>query len=257
MLLSTYLMPMHPTTLRDRSLIRVGGAEARPFLQGLLTQDVLAVSAGIPLYAGLLTPQGKALFDMMLWGDPAGGDDVLIDCEADRADLLTKRLMLYRLRRPVTIAIEDSLAVHWSAEPDVEAAHDPRLAALGYRWLAPAGEGDASDVFRAHRLALGVPEGVAELGEDKTLWLECNAEDLQGVNYTKGCYVGQENTARMHYRNKVNRRLVVLPIDQSDPARQRIAYPALGLAIDHRPVETLAGLTLPIWLEQALAETAD
>jgi folate-binding protein YgfZ len=257
MLLPTYLKPMHPTTLYDRSIVRVGGTDARPFLQGLLTQDVLSLSAGAPRYGALLTPQGKALFDMMLWGDPAGSDDVLIDAEASRAELLMKRLSLYRLRRPVTTAIEAGLAVHWSADPHEGAASDPRLPDLGYRWLAPADEGDASELFRAHRLALGVPEGVAELGEDKTLWLECNAEDLHGVDYKKGCYVGQENTARMHYRNKVNRRLVVLPIAQSDPARQRIAYPALGLAIDHRPVDTLAGIDFPAWLTEALAETAD
>ena len=112
-------------------------------------------------------------------------------------------------------------------------------------------------MWRAHRLALGVPEGAAELGEDRTLWLETNAQELNGVDYAKGCYVGQENTARMHYRGKVNRRLVVLPLDRSDPARQRVAYPALGLAIDHRQVETLGGETVPDWLANALcAETA-
>jgi len=248
---------MLSTTLRDRAIIRVSGAEARAFLQGLLTQEVLTLAPGMPRYAGLLTPQGKALFDLMLWADPAGGEDVLIDCEASRAEALTKRLTLYRLRRPVTIAPEEGLAAHWSAESHEGAAPDPRLPALGWRWLAPAGEGDASEAFRANRLGQGVPEGAAELGEDKTLWLECNAQELNGVDYEKGCYVGQENTARMHYRNKVNRRLVVLPLDESDPARRRIAYPALGLAIDHRPVDTLAGVSLPGWLTAALAETAD
>ncbi|HWJ70374.1 MAG TPA: folate-binding protein [Sphingobium sp.] len=245
------------TTLRGRALIRVGGADGRPFLQGLLTQDLLTLAPGAPRYAGLLTPQGKALFDLFLWADPAGGDDVLLDCEAERAEALMKRLTLYRLRRPVTIAPEDALAVHWSPTPHDDAAADPRLAALGWRWLAPAGAGDAGEAYHAHRLEQGVPEGTAELGEDKTLWLECNAQELHGVDYAKGCYVGQENTARMHYRNKVNRRLVVLPLDRSDPARQRIAYPALGLAIDHRPVDTLAGIPLPSWLAEALAETAD
>jgi len=246
---------MLPTTLHDRAILRIGGAEARPFLQGLLTRDVLTLAPGAPRYAGLLSPQGKALFDMILWADPAGGDDVLIDCEAARAEALAKRLMLYRLRRPVTIAPEAGLAVHWSREPQEDAPPDPRLAALGSRWLAPADEGDAGSAWTAHRLAHGVTEGAAELGEDKTLWLETNAQELNGVDYDKGCYVGQENTARMHYRNKVNRRLVVLPIDLSDPARRRIAYPALGLAIDHRPVETLADAPLPDWLAAALAET--
>ncbi|MGF7169581.1 hypothetical protein FHS91_001250 [Sphingobium xanthum] len=248
---------MLPTTLHDRALVRVGGADARPFLQGLLTQDILTLAPGAPRYAGLLTPQGKALFDMILWADPKGSDDVLLDCEAGRAEALSRRLSLYRLRRPVTITPEESLAVHWSIEPQDGAAPDPRLAALGHRWLAPAEPGDASDAFRAQRLAHGIAEGAAELGEDKTLWLETNAEELGGVDYAKGCYVGQENTARMHYRNKVNRRLVVLPLDKSDPARLRIAYPALGLAIDHRPVDTLADVPLPDWLAQAVAESAE
>jgi folate-binding protein YgfZ len=245
---------MRPTTLQDRSVIRVGGEEARAFLQGLLTNDVTALAPGAPRWAGLLTPQGKALFDMILWADPSRPDDVLIDCDEARAETLVKRLMLYRLRRAVTIAPEPDLAAHWSAEPAEDAVPDPRLADLGWRWLAPAGAGDASEDFRRHRLHQGVTEGSAELGEDKTLWLECNAEELHGVDYRKGCYVGQENTARMHYRSKVNRRLVVLPIGQSDPARQRCAWPALGLALDHRPVESLGDVALPAWLATAITD---
>jgi len=244
------------TTLCNRAVIRVGGAEAHGFLQGLLTQDVPGLAPDAPRWAGLLTPQGKALFDMMLWAAPDGSADVLIDCEAERAEALMRRLTLYRLRRAVTIAREEDLAVHWSAADDAPGVADPRLAALGHRWLAPAGEGDAAEAFRRHRLALGVAEGVAELGEDKTLWLECNAQELNGVDYGKGCYVGQENTARMHYRGKVNRRLVVLPLDRSDPARQRCVWPELGLALDHRPVDSLAGLPLPAWLAAALAPEA-
>jgi len=245
---------MHPTTLSDRAVIRVGGDEARAFLQGLLTQDVLTLSPGDPRWAGLLTPQGKALFDMILWAAPDNGADVLIDCEADSAEALMKRLMMYRLRRPVTIAREDGLAVHWSGEGGAPGVPDPRLMALGNRWLAPAEEGDASAAWRAHRLNLGVTEGALELGEDKTLWLECNAQELGGVDYAKGCYVGQENTARMHYRNKVNRRLVVLPVDRSDPARQRCIWPELGLALDHRPVDSLDGIDLPDWLAGAIED---
>lgn len=247
---------MHPTTLHNRALIRIGGMDARAFLQGLLTQEVLTLAPGNPRWAGLLSPQGKALFDMILWADPAQSDDVLIDCEADRAEALMKRLTIYRLRRPVTIAREPALAVHWSDEGGAPGVPDPRLPALGNRRLAPAEAGDASAAWHRHRLNLGVAEGVAELGEDKTLWLECNAEELNGVDYAKGCYVGQENTARMHYRNKVNRRLVVLPIGQSDPARQRLAWPELGLALDHRPVDTLAGIDLPAWLASAVADAS-
>jgi folate-binding protein YgfZ len=248
---------MSSTTLHDRALVRVAGAEARAYLQGLLTQDVLTLTRGAPRYGAMLTGQGKALFDLIIWAAPDNDEDVLLDCEAARAEALIKRLTMYRLRRPVIFTIEQGLAVHWSPQADPRGVPDPRLEALGSRWLAPAEAGDASEAFRAHRLALGISEGVAELGDDKTLWLECNGEELHGVDYKKGCYVGQENTARMHYRHKVNRRLVVLPLTQSDEKRLRQAYPELGLAVDHRPVESLAGLALPAWLAEAIAGPAN
>lgn len=245
---------MTVTTLLDRAIIRVGGAEARAFLNGLVTNEVLSLAEGQPRWAGLLSPQGKALFDFMLWAD--GPEDVLIDCEAAVAEVLVRRLSLYRLRRPVTIARDDGLAVHWALDATAKPA-DPRLAALGFRWIASAGDaagdGDASAAWRAHRHGLGVSEGVAELGSDQTLWLETNARELNGVDFAKGCYVGQENTARMHYRQKVNRRLLILPIALSDPARRRLELPEEGLAIDLRRVEDLAGLPLPAWLRAALA----
>src|SRR5688572_28541094 len=104
---------MPATTLADRALIRLSGEEVRDFLQGLVTSDVALLTPDRPLWAGLLTPQGKALFDFILWQD---GDDVLIDCEREaRADLM-RRLTLYRLRRAIAIAPEDSLAVHWSPD---------------------------------------------------------------------------------------------------------------------------------------------
>ncbi|WP_324748776.1 folate-binding protein [Sphingomonas sp. LY54] len=237
---------MAATTLVDRALLRLSGEDVRGFLQGLVTNDVALLSPETPLWAGLLTPQGKALFDFILWAD---GKDVLVDCEADQAEALARRLSLYRLRRPITIARDEGLAVHWA--PDGAAGvPDPRLAALGWRWLAPASE--PAEGWLAHRLGLGVTEGVAELGSDKILWLECNAAELNGVSFAKGCYVGQENTARMNYRSKVNRRLVVVPAD-APGARTRIHYPELGLAVEHRRVEDLGDAFLPDWLARALA----
>jgi folate-binding protein YgfZ len=126
---------------------------------------------------------------------------------------------------------------------------DPRLPELGCRWLAPPGE--ASEGWLAHRLRHGVTEGVAELGQDKTLWLECNAAELNGVSFSKGCYVGQENTARMNWRQKVNRRLVVVPADAPGP-RTRVHYPALGLAVEHRRADDLGAAIIPPWLAPAL-----
>jgi folate-binding protein YgfZ len=234
------------TMLADRAVIRLSGEGVRDFLQGLVTNDV---TGALPAWAGLLTPQGKALFDFIVWAD---GDDLLIDCEADQADALARRLTLYRLRRPISIARDETLAVHWSRDGD-EGAADPRLAALGRRWLAPAG--DAAQGWLAHRLAQGVAEGVAELGSDKTLWLEANAAELNGVSFSKGCYVGQENTARMNWRQKTGRRLIVARSD-GDPGEAANAwYPALGLAVERRRVETIAGdpaVILPDWLRTAL-----
>lgn len=221
---------MAATTLADRAVVRLAGEDARGFLQGLVTNDV---AGPLPVWAGLLSAQGKALFDFIVWED---GADLLIDCEAEQADALARRLTVYRLRRAITIARDDALAVHWSPDGDT----DPRLPALGRRWLgtplAPA------TGWREHRLRLGVTEGVAELGQDKTLWLECNAAELNGVSFSKGCYVGQENTARMNWRQKVNRRLAVVSARDDPGEKARAWYPELGLAVMHLRIEALAGI---------------
>jgi folate-binding protein YgfZ len=236
---------MAATTLQDRALLRLSGEDVRGFLQGLVTNDLAALAPERPLWAGLLTPQGKALFDFILWAD---GEDVLIDCQAEAADDLAKRLILYRLRRKIAIERAEDLAVHWSRET-AGGVPDPRLPDLGRRWLAPA-EAPAK-AWRKHRLSLGVTEGRAELGSDRTLWLECNAAELNGVSFTKGCYVGQENTARMNYRAKVNRRLVVVR-SEGPSERTRTFYQDLGLAVEHRRVEDLRGALVPGWLAAAL-----
>jgi folate-binding protein YgfZ len=141
--------------------------------------------------------------------------------------------------------------VHWAPEGELGVA-DPRLPALGQRWLGPADGGEGADAaWRAHRLALGVAEGRAELGDGALLWLECNAAELNGVSFTKGCYVGQENTARMNWRQKVNRRLVIVPIAEADEKRQMIAYPELGWSVEHRRVEDIPASLRPEWMEMA------
>jgi folate-binding protein YgfZ len=162
---------------------------------------------------------------------------------------------MYRLRRPIAIARDDSLAVHWALDGD--GAPDPRLPELGRRWLAPAGE--AATGWREHRLRFGVAEGRAELGDGATLWLECNAAELNGVSFSKGCYVGQENTARMNWRQKVNRRLVAVETD-ADPGEAANAwYPELGLAVARLRVEELGKPLVwgrpivPDWLKEAVA----
>ena len=143
--------------------------------------------------------------------------------------------------------------MHWRKQVGDGAASDPRLADLGQRWIAPVADSDeaADDEWRAHRLALGVPEGRDELAD--VLWLETNAVELHGVSFSKGCYVGQENTARMNWRQKVNRRLVVVPLDASDEKRRKAAYPALGLAVDHVRVEGIDPTRAPAWLAESLS----
>lgn len=238
---------MPATLLSDRAIVRVtpqaDDEDAVAFLQGLLTNDVIGP---LPVYAGLLTAQGKALFDLIVW--PGAPRELLLDCEAAFADELVKRLSLYRLRRKLEIARDETLSVHWSALERGKGAPDPRLPALGQRWLAPADEPSSpcDDEWRAHRLHLGVTEGRAELGD--VLWLETNAAELNGVSFTKGCYVGQENTARMNWRAKVNRRLVVVPSAASDPQRRRAAYSELGLAVDHLRVEAIDPDLAPSWI---------
>ncbi len=224
------------STLIDRAVIRLSGDGVRDFLQGLVTQDV---AGDLPVWAGLLTPQGKCLFDFIVWAD---GDDLLLDCEADASTDLIKRLSIYRLRRPISIEMAPGVAVHWSRDGE-EGTTDPRLAALGRRWLGEAGE--PASGWLDHRLRLGVCEGRAELAD--ILWLECNAAELGGVSFSKGCFVGQENTARMNWRQKVNRRLLVVEGDGGE--RVRIAYPELGLAVVHARVDAIPDNTiLPPWL---------
>ena len=212
---------MPATTLTDRAVIRLSGDGVSDFLQGLVTNDV---AGPLPVYAGLLTAQGKALFDFIVWAD---GEDLLIDCEATQADAMMRRLRMYRLRRSIAIDVDATQAVHWSPNGE-QGVPDPRNAALGQRWIAPPGE--PADGWHAHRLSLGVVEGVDELGSDASLWLETNAREQNGVSFTKGCYVGQENTARMNYRGKVNRRLAIVAADAA-LTDARAWYPDLGMAV--------------------------
>ena len=242
---------MTASLLQSRAVIRLSpteeGEDVTAFLQGLLTNNV---AGALPVYAGLLTPQGKMLFDMFVW--PAGEGAILLDCEAEHADELAKRFSLYRLRRKIDIAVDDTVGVHWTAHGGDGGAPDPRMAALGQRWLAPANGSDeaADDAYLAHRLSLGVPEGRAEMGD--ILWLETNAVELNGVAFDKGCYIGQENTARMNWRSKVNRRLMIVSIDKSDEKRRKTQYPDHGLAVDHLRVSDIEPESAPVWLRDSL-----
>jgi folate-binding protein YgfZ len=233
---------MAATTLTDRAVVRLSGEDVRGFLQGLVTSDV---TGKLPVWAGLLTPQGKCLLDFFVWSD---GDDLLVDCEAAAADDLIKRLSIYRLRRPIRIECDAAVAVHWSRDGS-DGVPDPRLSELGRRWLGPADE--SASGWLEHRLRLGVTEGRAELGD--ILWLECNAAELNGVSFSKGCFVGQENTARMNWRQKIKRRLFV--VLEGDGEHSSAKYPQLNLSVVHARVDAIpANAIVPDWLKAALAQ---
>ncbi|HVM21809.1 MAG TPA: folate-binding protein [Sphingomicrobium sp.] len=233
---------MAATTLTDRAIVRLSGEDVRGFVQGLVTSDV---AGDLPVWAGLLTPQGKCLFDFLVWAE---GKDLLLDCEAAAADDLIKRLSVYRLRRPIRIEPDATLAVHWALH-EGRGVPDPRLARLGFRWLAPPDE--PATGWLEHRLGLGVCEGRAELGD--LLWLECNAAELNGVSFAKGCFVGQENTARMNWRQKINRRLFVTVGGAGE--RARIEYPEVDRSVVHARIDAIpANAIVPDWLKSALAQ---
>jgi hypothetical protein len=233
---------MPATTLTDRAVVRLSGEDVPGFLQGLVTSDV---TGSLPVWAGLLTPQGKCLFDFIVWED---GNDLLLDCEVEAVEDLIKRLTVYRLRRQIRIEREDALALHWSKQEGM-GMPDPRIGILGNRWIGSANE--PATGWLEHRLRLGVCEGRAELGD--LLWLECNAAELNGVSFTKGCFVGQENTARMNWRQKISRRLFVTVGGGGN--RSRVEYPELDLSVVHARVDAVPpNAIIPDWMKSALAQ---
>lgn len=189
--------------LTDRAVLAVSGPEARGFLQGLVTNDM---ELGGARYAALLTPQGKILFDFIIVERDGA---LLIDCAKSMREALQKRLTLYRLRAKVEIALRNDLSVMaaWGGSELADSFADPRLPALGVRAIAAGGHGDAD--YLSHRLALGVPES-ADFGQDKIFALDAGLDELNAVSFTKGCYVGQELTARMKHRGTARKRLLLV-----------------------------------------------
>lgn len=198
--------------LDHRALVHVSGPDWRPFLQGLLTNDVETLNDGAVRFAALLTPQGKLLFDLFVVGE---ADGCLLDVAADRRDALVQRLAIYRLRANVEIEANDR-AVFAAWGDSVEVGHvDPRLAALGARIYGEA-KADADEAaYDAHRLALGVPDPARDAIADKSYPIEANFDLLDGIDFRKGCFVGQETTSRMKRRGAIKNRM--LPIDFDGP----------------------------------------
>lgn len=237
---------MRAALLSERGVVSVGGPEARSFLQGLVSNDTERVAPDRALYAALLSPQGKILFDFVIVERDGA---FLLDCERARAADLVKRLRLYKLRAKVEI---DDRSADWAVvalwepgaadrlglAPEPGAAKpvgnslvlvDPRAAALGLRALLPAAtaaefvaelgfDTAPQEDYDRHRLALGIGEGSRDLGIESLFLLESNAEPLNGVDFRKGCYVGQELTARMKHRATVRKRLLPLHVEGAPPA---------------------------------------
>jgi folate-binding protein YgfZ len=208
-----------------RRVIRVGSGEAEDFLQSLVTANVETLPVGSCRPGALLTPQGRILADMMIHRQTAG---FLLECDVTRADDLFTRLRRYRLRRPIDLAQEAELCVWvgWGGgDPPDGTAIDPRHPDLGWRWIGlrgdmpptiNAGDVTALETWHARRIAAGVPQGPVDLVPERALMLEAGLDRLGAVDFEKGCYVGQEVTARTHYRGLVKRRLVPLRLENAD-----------------------------------------
>lgn len=219
--------------LDHRAILRLKGPDARSFLQGLVTNDVMPVTAGKAVYAAMLTPQGKYMYDMIIMAD---GDDLLLDIEAERKTDLMRRLMMYKLRADVAITDETDLGVWVSLEqPSANGVSvpDPRDAMLGWR-LVTAEKPDAPalerDTYEQARLRLGVPDGSRDMEIEKYFWLETAAERLNGVSFTKGCYVGQELTARMKHRTNLKKMLRPVRVEGGAPEEGAVIETVEGKA---------------------------
>jgi tRNA-modifying protein YgfZ len=210
--------------LPERGVIEVGGEDRESFLQGLVSNDVAQAVPGHAAWAALLTPQGKWLADFFMIAD---GDRLLLDCERAQVPSLLQRLTRFRLRSKVTLrAVEEfSIYAAWDGPPtppltgQAIVASDPRLPEAGWRLLSttpmPATAFEAD--WDRHRLALGLPDGSRDLESEKTILLEAGFDELNGVSWTKGCYMGQELTARTKYRGLVKRRLVPVSVTGNLP----------------------------------------
>ena len=195
--------------LPDRAVLRLTGADRVTFLNGLVSNDASLAQPGHAVWAALLTPQGKYLADFFIYAD---GDALLLECAAGQAAMLTQKLMRFRLRADVAIAPTTmAVQVAWDGAPPVApiSAPDPRLAEAGWRLLtlAPLPETASFDAWDRHRLSLGLPDGARDLELEKTVLLEAGFDELGGICWTKGCYMGQELTARTRYRGLLKRRL--------------------------------------------------
>jgi folate-binding protein YgfZ len=210
--------------LPDRDVLEVAGEDRVAFLQGLVSNDVAPAVPGRAVFAALLTPQGKWLAEFFILAE---AERLLLDCEAAQAGMLAQRLTRFRLRSKVAVrdlSGEWTVVAGWGDAPQPAgaiAAPDPRLPGAGWRALLatpPVTTDATAEDWDRHRLALGLPDGTRDLVAEQSLLLEANFDELHGVSWTKGCYMGQELTARTKYRGLLKRRLVPISVDGPLPA---------------------------------------
>lgn len=263
--------------LTGRGVIAVSGADAHAFLQGLISNDMAKVAGGQAIYAALLTAQGKFLFDFFV---VPSGEGVLLDCEGDRRAALLKKLKMYKLRADVTLTDRsDDIAVTALFGDGLEALvapaaaatpwgagvvfHDPRDAAIGARLIHPRrpgpdlGASAAADpaAYEARRVALALPDGARDIAVEKDGLLDVGFERLNGVDFAKGCYMGQEVTARMKYRGLVKKTLAPLTCDGPPPAP---GSAVMAGAVEVGQVRSgVAGAALALLRQDRLAAAAD
>jgi len=206
--------------LDDRAVLRVSGPDAGAFLQGLITNDIGLLATQPAIFAGLLSPQGKVLFEFLV---VKAGDALLLDVATDAAEDLAKRLAMYKLRAKVEISDPDDwhvLSLLDAQYSDSNGFDDPRLARLGKRDLSPLAVGfeTSSLDYHAHRISLGMPEGGKDYAFGELFPHEAMFDQLNGVSFTKGCYVGQEIVARMQHRGTARSRFLIVDADAPLPS---------------------------------------
>jgi folate-binding protein YgfZ len=227
---------MKAAFLPDRGVVKIAGDDARGFLNNLVTSEIEVVTPGTARFGALLTPQGKIVADFLVTEAPAGhGGGLLIDCPRELAQPLATKLGFYKLRAKVTVEnLSGSLGVLavWDGEPGMKpdlTYADPRSAALGYRLLVPSelaaktaalvgAEMLDEAAYEAHRIATGVPRGGLDFAYGDAFPHETNMDKLNGVDFDKGCYIGQEVVSRMQHRGTARTRIVSVTLDGSVPA---------------------------------------